>query len=102
MESNQTILLATPDELLATRLNKALEGAGYQVTCARDRDQAFETLASGQTHSLILDSQWMEQPVEQTLERISEATGSLEGGFLALYDPSQPFDFQAARAGGVT
>jgi DNA-binding response OmpR family regulator len=52
---NKNILVADDDAAVRDSLKKLLEGAGYQVICAADGDQAEASVAKDPVDLLILD-----------------------------------------------
>ncbi len=101
MTSTQNVVVATPHESIRQRLEETLREAGYDVQAPKDMGECLAQLTSGNSWSLILDAAWMNGEITGACAQVAEATGTLDGGMLALYDPAQEFDFQAARKGGM-
>ena len=101
MQSIPTIVLATPDQSLRQRLSGALGQAGYEVATPKSMQECLEQVASGQVWGVVVDAAWMGPDVAATCAQIAGATGTMDGGLLALYDPQVGCDFRAGMAGGI-
>jgi len=101
MHIEPTIILATSQESIHSRLSEALEAAGFQVYLARDPKDCLRRAREDQPWYLVMDSQWVGDCMggaSKDLLALVEASG---GRCMVMYDPAKDFGFEAARKAGV-
>ncbi|MDF1838820.1 MAG: EAL domain-containing protein [Planctomycetota bacterium] len=101
MHIDPTIILATPQESVHSKLTEALETAGFQVHLARDLEECTRRVRQNQPWFLVVDSQWVGDCTGGVSRDLSHLIEASQGRCMVLYDPTQEFGFAEARKAGV-
>jgi EAL domain-containing protein (putative c-di-GMP-specific phosphodiesterase class I) len=102
MQIEPTILIATSQESIRSKLSQALQGTGLLVASVEDLDACLQSMQEAKPWYLILDSQLLGDCSDGVPEELAYMTESLDGRCMAVYDPSENFEFDQARQAGIT